>query len=73
MDRYKDIPDMEIEDLESELNFYQWLIDNEEELGGIEMSHKVWLQALKIEVKRRGLKIEKKIILVKGDTGWGGA
>lgn len=70
MNRFDDIPAMSVRDLESEINFYQWLIDHDHELGGVELSHRVWLEMLKIEIKRRGLVIEKKIKLVKGDDIW---
>jgi len=66
-DRYEDLPKMSVEDLEAEINFYQFLVDNEENMGGIEMKHRVWLEAVKIEIKRRGLIIEKRIKLIKGD------
>ena len=61
---YNNIPNMTIKDLESELNFYQWLIDKSSELGGIEMKHRIWLDSVKIEVKRRGYQIEKKLVLI---------
>ena len=48
----------------------QWLIDHDHELGGVELSHRVWLEMLKIEIKRRGLVVEKKIKLVKGEDIW---
>ena len=69
-DRYEDLPKMSVEDLEAEINFYQFLVDNEENMGGIEMKHRVWLEAVKIEIKRRGLIIEKRIKLIKGDLKW---
>ena len=69
-DRFRDLPKMPIDDLESELNFYQWLVDHEPELGGVEMKHRVWLEAVKIEVRRRGYVIEKRIKLVKGKDLW---
>ena len=68
--RFEDIPKMTVEDLESEINFYQWLIDHEPELGGVEMNNRVWLEAIKIDIKRRGLIIEKRLKLVKGVTEW---
>ena len=67
IERFDDLPNMSVEDLESEVNFYQWLIDHNSEIGGVEMHHRVWLESLKIEIKRRGLVIEKRIKLVKGD------
>ena len=70
IDRFRDLPKMPIDDLESELNFYQWLVDHEPELGGVEMKHRVWLEAVKIEVRRRGYVIEKRIKLVKGKDLW---
>ena len=69
-DRFRDLPKMPIDDLESELNFYQWLVDHEPELGGVEMKHRVWLEAIKIEVTRRGYVMEKRIKLVKGKDLW---
>ena len=68
--RFKDLPEMAVEDLESEVNFYQWLIDHEPELGGVEMKHRVWLEAIKIEIKRRGLIMERRIKLTKGVVKW---
>ena len=69
-ERFRDLPKMKIDDLESELNFYQWLVDHEPELGGVEMKHRVWLEAIKIEVTRRGYVMEKRIKLVKGKDLW---
>mgnify|MGYP003139254897 CR=1 FL=1 len=69
-ERFRDLPKMKIDDLESEVNFYQWLVDHEPELGGVEMKHRVWLEAVKIEVRRRGYVIEKRIKLVKGKDLW---
>ena len=69
-DRFRDLPKMPIDDLESELTFYQWLVDHEPELGGVEMKHRVWLEAIKIEVTRRGYVMEKRIKLVKGKDLW---
>ena len=69
-DRFRDLPKMPIDDLESELNFYQWLVDHEPELGGVEMKHRVWLEAIKMEVTRRGYVMEKRIQLVKGKDLW---
>ena len=68
--RFKDLPEMAVEDLESEVNFYQWLIDHEQELGGVEIKHRVWLEAIKIEIKRRGLIMERRIKLTKGVVKW---
>lgn len=68
--RFNDLPKMSIEDLESEVNFYQWLIDHEPEIGGVEMSHRVWLEAVKIEIRRRGYIMERRIKLVKGVDVW---
>ena len=68
--RFNDLPKMSIEDLESEVNFYQWLIDHEPEMGGVEMSHRVWLEAVKIEIRRRGYIMERRIKLVKGVDVW---
>ena len=68
--RFDDLPKMPIEDLESEVNFYQWLIDHEPEIGGVEMSHRVWLEAVKIEIRRRGYIMERRIKLVKGVDVW---
>ena len=68
--RFKDLPEMAVEDLESEVNFYQWLIDHEPELGGVEIKHRVWLEAIKIEIKRRGLIMERRIKLTKGVVKW---
>ena len=68
--RYKDLPKMSVTDLESEVNFYQWLVDNENNLGGVEMKHRVWLEALKIEIKKRGLIMERKLKLIEGDGKW---
>ena len=62
---YEKLKQLTKEELQDELNFYQWLIDNDKELGGIEMKHRIWLQSLKIEVKRRGYEIEYRIKLVK--------
>ena len=69
-ERFRDLPKMKIDDLESEVNFYQWLVDHEPELGGVEMKHRVWLEAIKIEVTRRGYVMEKRIKLVKGKDLW---
>ena len=69
-DRYIDLPKMSVEDLEAEINFYQFLIDNENNLGGVEMKDKVWLEAIKIEIKKRGLIMEKRIKLLKGGEKW---
>lgn len=69
-DRYIDLPKMSVEDLEAEINFYQFLIDNEDNLGGVEMKHKIWLEAIKIEIKKRGLIMERRIKLLKGDEKW---
>lgn len=69
-EKFRDLPKMKIDDLESEVNFYQWLVDHEPELGGVEMKHRVWLEAVKIEVRRRGYVIEKRIKLVKGKDLW---
>ena len=69
-DRYIDLPKMSVEDLEAEINFYQFLIDNENNLGGVEMKDKVWLEAVKIEIKKRGLIMEKRIKLLKGGEKW---
>ena len=68
--RFDDLPKMSIGDLESEVNFYQWLIDHEPEMGGVEMSHRVWLEAVKIEIRRRGFIMERRIKLVKGVDTW---
>ena len=68
--RFNDLPKMSIEDLESEVTFYQWLIDHEPEIGGVEMSHRVWLEAVKIEIRRRGYIMERRIKLVKGADAW---
>lgn len=68
--RFNDLPKMSIGDLESEVNFYQWLIDHEPEMGGVEMSHRVWLEAVKIEIRIRGYTMEKRIKLVKGADTW---
>ena len=65
--RYEDLPEFSTEELESEINFYDFLMRNEGELGGIEMKHRVWYDALKIEIKRRGLMIERHIKLVDAD------
>ena len=69
-EKFRDLPKMKIDDLESEVNFYQWLVDHEPELGGVEMKHRVWLEAIKIEVTRRGYVMEKRIKLVKGKDLW---
>ena len=69
-EKFRDLPKMKIDDLESEVNFYKWLVDHEPELGGVEMKHRVWLEAVKIEVRRRGYVIEKRIKLVKGKDLW---
>ena len=66
-ERFEELPDMSIEDLESELNFYQFLVNNEPQLGGVEMKHRVWLEAIKIEIKRRGLIMETRIKLIIGE------
>ena len=66
-ERFEELRDMSIEDLESELNFYQFLVNNEPQLGGVEMKHRVWLEAIKIEIKRRGLIMETRIKLIKGE------
>jgi hypothetical protein len=66
-ERFEELPNMSVEDLESELNFYQFLINNEPQLGGVEMKHRVWLEAIKIEVKRRGLLMENRIKLIEGE------
>ena len=68
--RFDDLPKMSIGDLESEVIFYQWLIDHEPEMGGVEMSHRVWLEAVKIEIRRRGFIMERRIKLVKGVDTW---
>ena len=68
--RFDDLPKMSIGDLESEVNFYQWLIDHEPEMGGVDMSHRVWLEAVKIEIRRRGYIMERRIKLVKGADVW---
>ena len=61
---YEKLKQLTKEELQDELNFYQWLIDNDKELGGIEMKHRIWLDSVKIEVKRRGYQIEKKLVLI---------
>ena len=66
-ERFEELPNMSVKDLESELNFYQFLINNEPQLGGVEMKHRVWLEAIKIEVKRRGLLMENRIKLIEGE------
>ena len=66
-ERFEELPNMSIEDLESELNFYQFLVNNEPQFGGVEMKHRVWLEAIKIEIKRRGLIMETRIKLIKGE------
>ena len=68
--RFDNLPKMTIEDLESEVNFYQWLVDHEPEISGVDMSHRVWLEAIKIEIRRRGYMMEKRIKLVKGVDTW---
>ena len=63
--KFEELPNLSIEDLEAEINFYDFLIKNENQIGGIEMSHRVWYESLKIEIRRRGLIMETKIKLVK--------
>lgn len=67
-DRYDDLPKFSVKELEDEINFYDFLITNEGQLGGIESSHRIWYEALKIEINRRGLTMEKRIKLVKDNT-----
>ena len=66
-ERFEELPNMSIEDLESELNFYQFLVNNEPQLGGVDLKQRVWLEAVKIEIKRRGLIMETRIKLIKGE------
>lgn len=63
--RYNELPNLSVEDLEAEINFFDFLIKNVSDLGGVEEQHKVWYEALKIEIQRRGLTMESKIKLVK--------
>ena len=54
MSRYDDLPKMTIEELESELNFYQFLEDNKTKMDSKDaVRNKLWLDALWIEIKRR--------------------
>ena len=64
-DRYDELQELSVEDLESEINFYSFLLKNESDLGGIEECHRVWYESLKIEIKRRGLIIDTRVVLIK--------
>ena len=63
MSRYDDLPKMTIEELESELNFYQFLEDNKTKMDSKDaVRNKLWLDALWIEIKRREYDYEIKLI-----------
>lgn len=63
-DRYDDLEKLSIKDLEAEINFYTFIVKNQLDLG-VKESHLVWYEALKIEIKRRGLHMETRIKLVR--------
>ena len=63
--RYEDLANFSQQELEDELNFYDFLMRNQDQLGGVEMKHTLWYNSLKVESKRRGLKIERHIKLIK--------
>jgi hypothetical protein len=63
-DRYDELEKLSLEDLEAEINFYTFIVNNQLDLG-VKESQLVWYEALKIEIKRRGLRMEKRIKLVR--------
>ena len=62
-DRYDELEKLSVKDLEAEINFYTFIINNQLDLG-VKESQVVWYEALKIEIKRRGLRMENRIKLV---------
>ena len=68
MSRYDDLPNMNREDLEAELTFYEWLEENKKDMDTSIIENKMWLDALWTEVKRRGYDYEKKIVLIDNEN-----
>ena len=68
MSRYDDLSKMSREDLEAELTFYEWLEEHKEEMDTSIIENKMWLDALWIEVKRRGYDYEKRVVLIDNEN-----
>ena len=70
MSRYDDLSKMSREDLEAELTFYEWLEEHKEDMDTSIIENKMWLDALWIEVKRRGYDYEKRVLLIDNENDW---
>lgn len=70
MSRYDDLSKMSREDLEAELTFYEWLEEHKEDMDTSIIENKMWLDALWIEVKRRGYDYEKRVVLIDNENDW---
>ena len=68
MSRYDDLSKMSREDLEAELTFYEWLEEHKEDMDTSIIENKMWLDALWIEVKRRGYDYEKRVVLIDNEN-----
>tara|TARA_R100000152_G_C6767217_1_gene192368 strand:- start:959 stop:1192 length:234 start_codon:yes stop_codon:yes gene_type:complete len=63
--RYDDLPDMSLEELEEEINFFTFLdnLPNLDISKKMRLKNKIWLDSLWIEVKRRDYEWELKVKL----------
>jgi|TARA_R110000824_G_scaffold2197_1_gene10269 hypothetical protein len=71
--RYDDLPNMSLEEIEEEINFFTFLdnLPNLDISDKMAMKNKIWLDSLWIEVKRRDYEWELKVKLNKKSSETG--